>query len=151
MRIGPDIPMAVVGAPHCFHEHTAPKRPPDLIAHQCLNLRLPPHGEFLPWQFTKAGKEHRVKVDGPLVLSSITPIRDAALAGAGLAYLPEVYVHDYLAAGHLVEVLADWRKTFEGYRLYYVNRREGSLAFSLLVESLRYRKTPRQDPASLSS
>jgi DNA-binding transcriptional LysR family regulator len=140
VRISPDIPMAVVGAPRYFREHSAPKRPPDLVAHKCLNLRLPTHGEFLPWLFAKAGKEHRVKVDGPLVFSSITPIRDAALANAGLAWLPEPYVREYLASGHLIEVLADWRKTFEGYHLYYVNRREASSAFSLLVEALRYRK-----------
>lgn len=140
VRIGPDIPMAVVGSPGYFRSHAAPRRPPDLVAHACLNLRLPTHGEFLPWVFAKAGKEHRVKVDGPLVFSSIMPIRDAALAGAGLAYLPAEYVRESIASGHLVEALADWRKTFEGYHLYYANRRHGSSAFSLLAEALRYRK-----------
>ena len=140
VRIGPDIAMTVVGAPHYFNAHAAPKRPPDLLAHACLNLRLPTHGEFLPWIFTKARKEHRVKVDGPLVFSSIAPVRDAALAGAGLAYLPEEFVREHLASGRLIEVLADWRKTFEGYHLYYANRREASSAFSLLVDALRYRK-----------
>ncbi|HXZ07475.1 MAG TPA: LysR substrate-binding domain-containing protein [Paraburkholderia sp.] len=73
--------------------------------------------------------------------SRCEPIRDAALAGAGLAYLPEPYVHAALAAGHPVEVLADWRKTFEGYHLYYLNRRKASSALALLVEALRYRKS----------
>jgi DNA-binding transcriptional LysR family regulator len=141
VRIGPDVPMAVVGAPAYFARHPAPKRPPDLITHACLNLRLLTHGEFLPWTFVKAGKEHRVKVDGPLVFSSIMPIRDAALAGIGLAYLPEDYVREQIAAGALIQVLADWRKTFEGYHLYYANRRQGSSAFSLLVDALKYRKS----------
>jgi DNA-binding transcriptional LysR family regulator len=141
VRIGPDIPMAVVGAPRYFDSHGAPKRPPDLVTHACFNLRLPTRGEFLPWLFTKAGREHRVKVDGPLVFSSIAPIRDAALEGAGLAYLPRSYVSAFLASGHLVEVLADWRKTFEGYHLYYANRRIASSAFALLVEALRYSKS----------
>lgn len=140
VRIGPDIPMTVVCAPAYLDRHPAPKRPPDLVSHACINLRLPTHGEFLPRVFTKAGKEHRVKVDGPLVCSSIAPLRDAALDGVGLAYLPEAYVRTALASGQLVEVLGAWRKTFEGYPLYYANRRHATSAFSLLVDALRYRK-----------
>lgn len=139
VRIGPDVPMAVVGAPSYFARHEAPKRPPELLAHACLNLRLPTHGEF-PWTFLKAGKEHRVKVSGPMVFNSIAPIRDAAVAGLGLAFLPQPYVSTQIASGHLVEVMGDWRKTFEGYHLYYADRRHASSAFSLLVEALRYRK-----------
>ncbi|VWB28935.1 LysR family transcriptional regulator [Burkholderia metallica] len=140
VRIGPDIPMAVVCAPAYLEHHPAPKRPPDLVSHACINLRLPTHGEFLPWLFTKGGNEHRIKVDGPLVYTSIAPVRDAALAGLGLAYLPEEYVRAALASGQLVEVLGAWRKTFEGYHLYYANRRHATSAFSLLVDALKYRK-----------
>ncbi|ALX16976.1 hypothetical protein P350_35735 [Burkholderia cepacia JBK9] len=72
--------------------------------------------------------------------SSIALVRDAALASVGLAYLPEQYVRTALASGQLVEVLGAWRKTFEGYHLYYANRRHATSAFSLLVDALRYRK-----------
>ncbi|WP_243736733.1 LysR substrate-binding domain-containing protein [Cupriavidus sp. L7L] len=74
------------------------------------------------------------------MLNSIAPIRDAAAAGLGLAFLPQAYVSEQVASGHLIQVLGDWRKTFEGYHLYYANRRHASSAFSLLVEALRYRK-----------
>ena len=83
VRIGPDIPMAVVCAPSYLDRHPVPKRPSDLVSHACINLRLPTHGEFLPWIFTRASNEHRIKVDGPLVYTSIAPVRDAALAGLG--------------------------------------------------------------------
>lgn len=139
VRIGPDVPMAVVGAPGYFGRHPPPKRPPDLVTHACLNLRLPTHGELFGWTFAKAGREQRVKVDGPLVFNSIAPIRDAAIAGLGLAYLPAAYVGESLASGNLIEVLNPWRKTFEGYHLYYANRRHASAAFTLFVEALRYR------------
>lgn len=139
VRIGPDVPMAVVGAPAYFARHPAPKRPPDLVTHACLNLRLPTHGEFFAWLFTKGSKEHRVKVDGPLVFNSIAPIRETVLMGLGLAYLPVAYVREQVASGQLIEVLGDWRKTFEGYHLYYANRRHASAAFTLFVEALRLR------------
>src|SRR6059036_3472674 len=44
VRIGPDARMAVVGAPSYFATRSPPRRPQDLIAHSCINLRLPSHG-----------------------------------------------------------------------------------------------------------
>jgi DNA-binding transcriptional LysR family regulator len=137
--IGPDIRMAVVGAPSYFTSRERPERPQDLIGYSCINLRLPTHGSFFSWTFRKGEREHRVKVDGQLVFNSIAAVLDAALGGFGLAYLPQTMVRSHVEAGRLVEILADWRQTFEGYHLYYPNRRHSSPAFSLLVDALRYR------------
>jgi DNA-binding transcriptional LysR family regulator len=63
----------------------------------------------------------------------------AALAGFGLAYLPEDRVRAQLADGRLVRVLEDWCLPFPGYHLYYPSRRQPTLAFALLVDVLRYR------------
>src|SRR6266852_6215181 len=57
VRIGPDIRMAVVGAPSYFRKRTEPKRPQDLIDHNCINLRLATHGGLYAWEFEKAGRE----------------------------------------------------------------------------------------------
>lgn len=138
VQIGPENPMSVVGAPSYLAAHTPPKRPQDLVSHRCINLRLPTHGELFAWTFSKSGKDYRVKVQGPIVLNNLWAVRDAALSGLGLAYLPYEYVRPHLAAGDLVEVLENWRKTFEPYYLYYPHRRFASPAFSLLVDALRF-------------
>jgi len=80
-----------------------------------------------------------VRVEGQLVFNNTTLILGAALAGFGLAYLPEDHVADDIAAGRLVRVLEDWSPPFPGYHLYYPSRRQPSPAFSLVVEALRYR------------
>src|ERR1700712_5744901 len=49
VRFGPEMPRAVVGAPKYFASHPRPKRPDDLAAHQCINLRRPTRGDTLPW------------------------------------------------------------------------------------------------------
>jgi DNA-binding transcriptional LysR family regulator len=64
---------------------------------------------------------------------------DAALAGTGLAYLPEDDVQPHLADGRLIRVLADWCPPYPGYHLYYPSRRQPNSAFTLLVNALRYR------------
>jgi DNA-binding transcriptional LysR family regulator len=75
-----------------------------------------------------------------LVFNNIALRLKAALAGLGLAYLPEDQVERHVADGRLVQVLADWCPPFSGYQLYYPSRRQPAPAFALLVEALRYRR-----------
>ncbi len=139
VRIGPDMRSAVVGAPSYFAQRARPKTPQDLTAHSCINLRLPTHGGLYAWEFEKDGRELRVRVEGQLVFNATGPMLDAALAGFGLAYVPEDSVRAHLANGGLIRVLADWCPPFPGYHLYYPSRRQPTPAFALLVNALRYR------------
>ena len=80
-----------------------------------------------------------MRVEGQLVLTTTALILNAALAGFGLAYLPEGQARTHLADGRLVRVLADWCPPFSGYHLYYPSRRQPTRAFAVLVDALRYR------------
>jgi DNA-binding transcriptional LysR family regulator len=139
VRIGPDMRMAVVGAPSYFATRRRPKTPQDLTVHECINLRLPTYGGLYVWEFEKGGRELKVRVEGQLVFNNLTLRLNAALEGLGLAYLPEDMVKTHLAMRRLVRVLADWCPPFSGYHLYYPSRRQHTPAFTLLVDSLRYR------------
>jgi DNA-binding transcriptional LysR family regulator len=139
VRIGPDFRMVVVGAPAYFRKHPQPKKPQDLTAHACINIRLPTRGGIYAWEFEKRGRGLRVRVDGQLVFNNIALRMNAVQAGLGLAYLPEDQVKKQIADGRLIRVLADWCPPFSGYHLYYPSRRQHSPAFALLVEALRYR------------
>jgi DNA-binding transcriptional LysR family regulator len=141
VRIGPDLRSAVVGAPSYFAGRSKPKAPQDLTAHNCINLRLPTHGGLYAWEFEQGARALRVRVDGQLVSNGSPTMLEAALAGFGLAYLPEQAVADHLADGRLVRVLADWCPPYPGYHLYYPSRRQATPAFALLVEALRYPPT----------
>jgi DNA-binding transcriptional LysR family regulator len=140
VRIGPDVRMAVVGAPSYFKTRQRPARPQALVDHVCINLRLPTHGGLYAWEFEKGGHELRVRVDGQLVFNGTNQMLNAALAGFGLAYVPEDLVAPHVAKGRLVRVLEDWCPPFPGSHLYYPSRRQPSPAFTLLVDALRYRK-----------
>lgn len=143
VRIGPDFRMAVVGAPAYFAGRPQPKHPRDLTAHNCINIRLPTYGGIYGWEFEKRGRPLKARVEGQLVFNNIGLRMNAALAGLGVAYLPEGLVQAHVAAGRLVRVLADWCPPFSGYHLYYPSRRQVAPAFALLVEALRYRGSAR--------
>src|SRR5947208_12143122 len=140
VRIGPDMRMAVVGAPSYFATRSPPKKPQDLTDHNCINLRLPSHSGLYAWEFEKGKRKLNVHVDGQLVLNSAPQMVNAALAGLGLACVPEGMVEPHLAKGDLRRVLEDWCPSSAGYHLYYASRRQTSPAFALVVDALRYRK-----------
>ena len=141
VRIGPDERMAVVGAPAYFARRPIPKRPQDLVAHDCINLRLPTLGGLYAWEFEKGKHELKVRVEGQLVLNSSGLMLNAALDGFGLACVPEDLVRARIAEGKLIRVLADWCPPFPGYHLYYPSRRQPTPAFALVVEALRYHRS----------
>jgi DNA-binding transcriptional LysR family regulator len=138
VRIGPDMRMAVVGAPSYFAPRSLPKKPQDLTDHNCINLRLATYGGLYAWEFEKGRRALKVRVDGQLIFNGTAQMLNAALAGFGLAYVPEDAARPHLARGQLKRVLEDWCPPFPGYHLYYPSRRHSSPAFSLLVDALRY-------------
>jgi DNA-binding transcriptional LysR family regulator len=140
VRIGPDMRMAVVAAPSYFSNRSRPKRPQDLTAHACINLRLPTYGSVYAWEFERNGREVKVHVEGQVTFNNLALRLKAAQAGCGLAYLPEDQVRTHISEGRLVRVLADWCPKFSGYHLYYPSRQKGTPAFRVLVDELRYRR-----------
>jgi DNA-binding transcriptional LysR family regulator len=141
VRIGPDRRMAVVGAAAYFKRRPRPRTPQDLIAHNCINLRLPTLGGLYAWEFEKGRRQLKVRVEGQFVFNVTGQMLDAALAGFGLAYVPEDVAEPHLAKGRLKRVLADWCPPFSGYHLYYPSRRQLTPAFAVVVEALRYRRS----------
>lgn len=140
VRIGPDMRMAVVGAPSYFEKRSRPKQPQDLTDHVCVNLRLPTYGNVYAWEFERNGRELKVHIDGQMTFNNLGLRLKSALAGLGLAYLPEDIVRQHLAQGRLVRVLSEWCPKFSGYHLYYPSRRQATPAFAVVVDALRHRQ-----------
>jgi DNA-binding transcriptional LysR family regulator len=139
VKIGPEMRMAVVGAPSYFRRCPWPEVPQDLTAHNCIQIRMPTHGNILQWEFEKNGHELNVRVEGQMVFNNIAMRLDAVRRGLGLAYMPDDLVAEDIARGNLIRVLEDWCAPFPGYHLYYPNRRHASPAFQLVVDALRFR------------
>jgi DNA-binding transcriptional LysR family regulator len=137
--VGPKMRMAVVGTPDYLARYGHPRTPQDLTVHHCINVRFTPDDGVYAWEFEKEARELRVRVDGPLVVTTAPASLTASLAGLGLAYVPEDMVTASLASDALERVLEDWCEPFPGYHLYYPNRRQHSAAFAVIIERLRYR------------
>ncbi|SMF16480.1 transcriptional regulator, LysR family [Tistlia consotensis] len=132
---GPPQRFVVVAAPGYLARRGRPETPGDLVGHACIRGRLP-SGAPLRWEFARHGEPLAVEVSGPLTLGGSDLIVEAALNGAGLAYVSEWAAARELAAGRLVRLLDDWAPAFPGLSLYYPGHRlvpAGLKAFVALV------------------
>lgn len=100
-----------------------PEAPADLGAHDCLHY---PRAQDTPaWHFEtrkpSAAPRVTVPVSGPLAANNSEALRDAAIAGLGIALLPDFSAQSALQAGKLVEVLPKWQPVGAfGDRLYAI-------------------------------
>lgn len=139
LPIGPQLRMAAVASPDYFARHPVPQTPHELTQHQCINQRMIKSGGIYVWDFDQDGGDLNVRVNGQLTFNTSWHIVEAALAGFGIAFLPEDEFGDYIAEGRLIRVLEPWCLPFPGYYLYYPSRKQPSPAFSLVVDALRMR------------
>jgi len=87
-----------------------PQAPADLTDHDCLHYLR--GGDTPTWSFEPAkgrGGRVAVAVKGAFAANNSEALREMALAGAGIALVPDFSAHRDVAAGRLVEVLPAWR------------------------------------------
>ncbi|MDO5624070.1 MAG: LysR family transcriptional regulator [Pseudomonadota bacterium] len=138
VRIAPDYRFAVVGAPAYLKAHPAPQTLAELPGHNCINLRTGTHDAVLPWTLMDGDKEIQLRVEGQWVFSNTYHKLDAALAGYGLAHLPEDLARPHVEAGHLRWVLPRHWPTHDGLHAYYPSRRQSSRALRVVIDALRW-------------
>lgn len=131
------MPTAIVASPAYFRKYPKPRHPKELSFHSCLCLFLPTYGGLYAWELEKNGQALRVKVSGQLTFNTIMPMREAALDGLGIAFLPRSLVISDIESGALEEVLPDWLPVFESYHFYYSSRKHKTTAFNLLLDALK--------------
>jgi len=135
--IGPPLHMVAAASADYFAKYPIPKTPHDLLQHNCINLRMQSAGGLYTWEFEKKKRKLNVRVSGQLVFNTSPAVVQAALAGLGIAFLPDSDFDTHVNEGRLVHVLKDWCPPFAGHHLYYPSRRQHSPAFALVVEALR--------------
>lgn len=95
----------IVAAPAYLQRHGTPRTVDDLARHQCLGFNFRRSAPV--WPLRESGRIVDRAVGGPLLANNGETVRRMALAGAGLARMGDYHVRADLAAGRLVEVLAD--------------------------------------------
>jgi DNA-binding transcriptional LysR family regulator len=138
VRLTPDVQTMIVGAPAYLARRPAPASAQDLLAHNCIRLRLAGGGLYA-WELLHDGQPIEVRVDGQATFNGVYQMLGAALAGNGLAYVTEDVAGPHVRAGRLVAVMLDWCPKFPGLHAYYPSRRHASRALAVVLEAIRHR------------
>ncbi|MHC5351101.1 LysR family transcriptional regulator [Pseudomonas sp. A46] len=104
-ELGP-CPHAVCASPGYLADHGTPRVPEDLREHQVLGYKNRASGS--QWQFRVEGEWRSVVVRPRLIVNNGEALVQAAVDGLGLVSLPRFLLEENLAAGRLIEVLADY-------------------------------------------
>jgi DNA-binding transcriptional LysR family regulator len=140
--IMPQLRSVVVGAPGYFAGRDLPRSPADLAEHRCIRARMA-SGRLYRWEFQRGKDSIVVDAPGTLTLDESGLMLEAALAGAGLAYLTEQAVAGYIAAGRLVTVLEDWTPSYPGLCLYFAGRHHMPARLRAMIELIREHRSAR--------
>jgi DNA-binding transcriptional LysR family regulator len=97
----------LVAAPRWLRKHGTPREPQQLARHENL-VQVTPAGSIIRWRLRRKQEDQTIEVRGKLRSNAPIALRDLAIDGAGIAYLPDWLVADDLARGHLRRVLPDW-------------------------------------------
>jgi DNA-binding transcriptional LysR family regulator len=137
IRVSPELRNAIVGSPGYFARRPRLHSPQDLRDHACLNYRWSRTGELYRWSLDGADGLLQIEVKGPLAVNDTGALRDAALAGVGLACLPEAFLGPYIERGQRVRVLEAYSKPFPGFYLYHPSRTRTPPALRALITFLQ--------------
>jgi DNA-binding transcriptional LysR family regulator len=127
---------AVCASPAYFAARGTPQVPADLLAHDCIRVRMP-SGTLLRWEFERRGEAIHIDPPSRLILGSLNLSVQAAVGGAGVIYVIERAVTDELADGRLVRALGDWTLPFPSVSLYYPRQRLPSAGLTAFIEHFK--------------
>lgn len=135
-----DMKVILVATPDYLAQHGTPHDLEQLAQHQCLLVRMPTHGGIMTWEFLDPTDPRQIinfAPQGRFICSNNFVIRRACLSGQGIAWITADYVQEDIHQGKLVQIMPDWTMRYDGYHLYYPNRRSDSPLFQALVKCLR--------------
>jgi DNA-binding transcriptional LysR family regulator len=132
----------LVGAPAYLAKHGTPRKPEDLLRHECINFRAPSTGALYAWELERGRRSWRVPVRGSVVTNE--PELNVRLAeqGLGLTYTFEPWVTEQVRTGRLTMVLEAYAPSLPGFFLCYPSRAQSSPALRLFVEVVRELTAP---------
>ena len=134
---------ACCAAPEYLAQSGTPKTPDDLVNARCvLNLNLVPRNRW-PF-FDLQDAPFSVDVRGQIEIDNGEALRAAALAGAGIIYVPHDLVADDLRDGDLVEILADWRTIELPIHILHPSRRLVPRRVTALIDAIAAGLQPTQ-------
>lgn len=132
-KIAP-VRLLLCAAPAYLERHGTPVAPNDLQRHHCLSYSYAATPD--EWQFEHAGKNHAVRIKGPMHANNGDLLREAALAGMGIILQPSFIVGDDIRSHKLIALLPDYTAAMTHMYAVYPSRQHLSAKVRTFVDYL---------------
>lgn len=136
VRLGGDMRFVAVASSAYLAAYPPPIHPDDLRQHRCIRQRLP-SGKLYRWEFARHGQEIAIDVPGALTLDHSGLMVEAAIAGLGVAFVPEDVARAGLESKKLAIVLEDWAPAIPGLCLYYPGNRHVPAGLRAFIDMVK--------------
>lgn len=127
--------MFTVGTTAYLEKYGAPETPDDLKAHNCIGTKH--ETTILGWPYMVDGQIQRIKVGGDFTVNRNPLIKQTALLGKGLAWMPSFVIHQEIMSGRLVRVLSDFDPPAFTFYLVYVYQKAMPFRQRCLIDFLK--------------
>ncbi|WP_462378796.1 LysR family transcriptional regulator [Pseudomonas sp. Marseille-QA0892] len=97
--------LQLVASPDYLEAHGTPETPADLSHHVCLQHKFPSTGKFETWPLRRSEGDPELALPVSMVCNTTAALMDVAIAGLGIACLPDFMVREALVRGELNCVL----------------------------------------------
>jgi len=136
VKFGPDLTFAAVASPDYLAQYGIPEVPEDLTRHRCIRYRFE-SGALYRWNLERQDRNVNIDVKGPVTLGNTNLMVQSALAGIGIAWVPEYLTTEHVAAGRLIRLLKEWSPSMPGLCLYYPANRHPPNALRLFTQAIK--------------
>ncbi|MYM58044.1 LysR family transcriptional regulator [Vibrio sp. OCN044] len=134
-----DSQFVVAASPEYLINHTSPIHPNDLVDHNCIIYRSWER-DYTSWLFSKQSEQLTVKVSGNYSVDLASAVRDAAVAGWGVAYLATYLIGDEFKQGKLIQLLPDWTPNQNmPFYAVYPSRRHLSSKITAVIDFIKHK------------
>ena len=134
MRKLDSMRLKAVAAPAYLKKHGTPKSPQELKEHNCLHDDIAPHHRR--WHFKSSDGDIRIPIKGNLVINDGEMVVQMAQAAMGIAYLPDFFVDELIAAGKLTPILDEYTKESYPIFILYPYNRHMNLTLRTFIDTL---------------
>ncbi|MFB8344798.1 LysR family transcriptional regulator [Brucella cytisi] len=129
----------VVAAPSYLQRFGKPSNPAELSQHCCIGWRPAPEVAPYRWEFEHEGKEFDVAVNPRITTNDMWIMVRTACAGGGVTFGMEDTFKPYIERGELISLMEDYLPPFQGFFLYFADRRNIPPKLRALIDHVRYR------------
>jgi DNA-binding transcriptional LysR family regulator len=135
--VSADQRQGAYAAPAYLERYGAPAHPSDLIRHRCIGWRPAPDVAPYRWEFGEKGREFSVAVNPQITTNDMWLMIRTACAGGGITFGMHETFRPFVASGQLAPVLEAYCPPFDGFYLFYPNRRNLAPKLRVLIDHIR--------------